>query len=311
MKYENLNIAVDWIRKIKELNKDIVIAITGREQCGKSTLALKIGKKLNFDKFLDLEKQVGYDLDESLKELKSLPEDSIFVLDEAIRIAYNRAHMSSGNQQVNVLMRQIGSKRCTIFAVMPNFWEMDSGLRDRRVALWIHCLGPSLIDRATKIPMRFEAVMFEPNEHAFDRDKWGLEFEKNRITKARRKGSPFHISLTTGLDEQLRLYRKMSGYCKHFCYAPLPDDYFNRYKKMSNERKFEDNQDPDKHSTQLVKTKLQRNKSWCLMHNKFHMSAEEIAEQDGTVSGRHVRRVLQNTKGLSYDCRTPDTQNQQ
>ena len=285
MKYENLMEAVDWIKLVKKINKDIVIAVSGREQCGKSTLALKIARILNNNTFIDLEKQVGYDLDESLKELKKLPENGIYVLDEAIRLAYNRQFMSSGNRQVNVLMRQMGSKKSTVFVVMPNFWEMDSSLRDRRVAIWLHCLGASEIDKDTNKPTRFEAIMFEPNEHAFDRDKWGLDFEFGRIKKARKKNSPFHITISTSIEAQVKMYRKMSNYTKHFSYAPLPDDYFFRYKAMSDKRKFEVNEDPHKHGTQLMKNKVALNALMSYMNKEHNISSVKLSKLTGGALG--------------------------
>jgi hypothetical protein len=297
MKYANLDEAVKWIKLVKRLNTDIAIAVTGREQSGKSTLALKIARILNNNKFIDLKTQVGYDIEESLKELRNLKENSIYVLDEAIRVAYNRQFMSSGNRKVNVLFRQIGSKKSTVFVVMPNFWEMDSSLRDRRVALWIHCLGPSQINKETNIPERFEAVMFEPNEHAFDRDKWGLDFEFTRIKKARKKGSQFHISVSTTINQQIKMYARMSNYVKHFSYAPLPSDYFLRYKKMSDERKFEDDTDTDKASSLLTKNKACLNTLMRHMSKELGYSQQKISDaMDGALDRSQISRRLNYNK---------------
>jgi DMSO/TMAO reductase YedYZ molybdopterin-dependent catalytic subunit len=71
-------------------DKDCVVAITGTEREGKSTLALwlVIFHMLLQKSNIDLEKNIGYRREENIDKIKALPPKSGFIADEAILMAY-------------------------------------------------------------------------------------------------------------------------------------------------------------------------------------------------------------------------------
>ncbi len=96
------------------------------------------------------------------------------------------------------------------------------------------------------------------------------------------------------------MYAKMSNYVKHFSYAPLPDDYFLKYKAMSDARKFETDTETDKHSTQLEKKKAALKALMLYMKQEHNISAVKMSEiTSGAVSHSHISEQLKNSPQLS------------
>ena len=288
-KFQRFKVVQRLAEYILKQGSDCPIAISGREQDGKSTTSMQLGRWLNGNKLLDLEKNVGYNIREGIEELKQLPEGGIYILDEAIRAAWKREWYRSENKELVKLFRQIGEKRGVFFFNLPKFNELDTPLRDDRVAFWIHIIGKEDVDPVTKKPARIWAVLFEKNEHVHEQDPWGLREGFKKLNKYRRTENM--ILRTTSIKNIIATYMKIPNCTHYFSVPPLPDDYWAKYKALSSVRKLEDQNDAKDNMGIKEKNKVGLDNAIKAL-SKSGMTQEEIANTLKVYSQKQVSTRL-------------------
>lgn len=118
---------------------DAVIGINGFEGSGKSSLSLQLAKYIarkNGTKFL-LDKNIIYgdDFQKVIHSLKSLPQFSVIILDEAISLLYKRNSNTKNQKKLNVLFSIIRQKNYIVFLNIPNITDIDSFYISHRILL--------------------------------------------------------------------------------------------------------------------------------------------------------------------------------
>lgn len=146
-----------WLMELpSRLDRDLdcLIAITGEEGTGKSTLALHVGLTLDPNLWLD---QIHNSAEALMGDAVDRPEATTLVLDEAFSGALNRDHATSGNKRFVQFLGEGRALRHFIVVAFPRFQNLDPYLRKHRVAYRIH------------VPKRGVAEAYEPQADKFGR----------------------------------------------------------------------------------------------------------------------------------------------
>jgi len=179
---------------------DAVIAVTGIEGIGKTSLAIQLGRKIDDD--FDLEKNVIYipDVQQIVNKItKELEKYSVVIVDEAIKTMYKRKWFN----KLQIFLNQIYSicrkeNKCSILC-MAQFSDFDSFFRQHRIMLWIH-----VIDRG-------HAVVFMRDWSPFCKDPWHIDENQKIILKKRGR----HRIADESLTHKLQSLRKSMNYLSH------------------------------------------------------------------------------------------------
>jgi len=111
-------------RKRRENKFDCIIAFTGSRGNGKSTAGYKLGLKLKFNP----DKDIIFDREELLEALNDW--DRVIDGDEIINSAYKRDFHNIDQIELIKLLNMFRDHKHIIIFCIPNFWDLDKGLRD-------------------------------------------------------------------------------------------------------------------------------------------------------------------------------------
>lgn len=134
MKMDYLETKAKKIRKDLRKDWDALIIIDGKERSGKSTLMLKLARLIDPDFKLT---NIVYRHGNLVDKIYSLPPYSVVVHDELGLDAFTRDAMSRTNKELVKAMMVCGDQNKCLIACMPNYWWLDTYLRDHRTSLWI------------------------------------------------------------------------------------------------------------------------------------------------------------------------------
>ena len=279
------NNALERITKFtvtERLNKgfDSVICITGRVGRGKSTLAIKLAEQIakRAKVPFDLEENIIYD--PNPKDVKAkiwdLPEGSPVILDEGIRALYKRNWWTEENKFLVQMFNICRKKKKAIMICTPFFRQIDDGVRNERVNLWI-----DLLDRGV-------AIAHVPADSQYMKDPWMVEQTEREIRKwlATRRWAGLHP------DEYHKFLRTRKSFYASFTFTKLPGEmekeYLKHVEKHSQEIKMPDSARGAR--LRLYETGIQSLMAW--MYTKYDVKQWQIAEASGLMPGT-VNRLLQ------------------
>jgi hypothetical protein len=123
---------VDTVRKKHKGKKsaDTVWAICGRERQGKSMLGLHILQQYQPDAKIG---QISMTLRDFIKSIYNAKEGDGLVMDEAGDGLFSRDWNKEENKDINKLFFVIGAKKFLTVLIMPDFFSLDIGFRQRRI----------------------------------------------------------------------------------------------------------------------------------------------------------------------------------
>lgn len=142
--HSKLDTIINLLAKRIERNYDNVIAITGFEGTGKSTLSIieahKLSRRLNMP--FSLEGNVIYNptYESIIHSLTTKPKRSTVIVDEAIKTMYNRNWSGKAQKELNAIFTTIRKRNLSVFLNIPSFDELDSFFKNYRVYVWQHIL---------------------------------------------------------------------------------------------------------------------------------------------------------------------------
>lgn len=118
-------------RAIHKKNLDHFMVIEGKEGVGKSTLGAQTAAviDLNFNK-----SKVCYSPLKFLRGLKTAKRGDVFLLDEGNLFLFSRNAMTDGNKDMVVLFALMRQRGVCVIICVPNFFTLDSYVREHRVA---------------------------------------------------------------------------------------------------------------------------------------------------------------------------------
>ena len=151
---------------------DIVIAITGEEGVGKSTLAGHICKHI--DKDFDWVKNVAYlpTHAEIEDKFQNLQQYQAFLVDEAIKVLYKLKWSDALQIRINEMYATERWQNKVTVMCIPRFSDFNELFRNHRIKIWIH-----VIDRGLAVAFIREDV------NIFQNDPWRLKENAKLIDK--------------------------------------------------------------------------------------------------------------------------------
>ena len=178
----------ELIKEYIQSDRWVFIVYDGVQGGGKSVSALKLIGEYDYKGF-DYDNNITYSRSELMTLIDGkgsakkgrLPEYSVILGDELISIFNKRNWYDKDQQEVVELFNKIRDRHLLIIGCVPNFWDLDSSVRDlATLRIFVHKRGDGV--KPT------EAFVFLPDDNPFSPDKWHRKFNEKVWAK---KGSPF------------------------------------------------------------------------------------------------------------------------
>jgi len=133
--------ALLWLRayhiqdKINNEDLDHFIVVTGKEGSGKSTLAIQLACVIDPNFKLN---RICFTMMDFLKQIEDAPKGACFILDEGNLFLSSREAMTLGNRFMQKLMAVMRQRNLCVIINVPNFWTVDSYVRNHRTDTLIY-----------------------------------------------------------------------------------------------------------------------------------------------------------------------------
>lgn len=240
--------------------RDMVIAIDGGRGSGKSTLAYELAERnaKETGTVFDPMQHVIYDIDEFFEYIdgeKQLPPNSAIIIDEAVNIAFSKTWYSQQQIALVKLLNTCRDKFLLIIFCLPNFWDLDGGVRN-------------LIDYRIKVQAdpKFQGMstIYKASDADFTADKW---FKAANEKLEKKKMSPW----------------RFQGYVGNLRFKPLSQKKYDLYWEVRNKKRTEAieklRREGDKNKVKPYR-KLHKQRDNLVRHvyDKGFMNQREIAE---------------------------------
>ena len=246
------------IRRRLRQDWDIVIAITGEEGSGKSTLGMLLAGLI--DRRFRFDKNVSFlpDATEITREFRGLKKYQCYVIDEAIRALYKMNFMSNLQQTlVQMWATERFQNKATIM-IIPRFRDLTENFRNHRVKIWIHVMT------------RGKAVVYVRDDDPHTSDPWLFDYMQKYKEKAFGKKS----IATIDIDRKLKAERRMKNYLFDFEFPDLDPIDKNEYNYMKHQSRIEfldQEKEREKGAEGKMATQNREARDWLIykMINKF------------------------------------------
>ncbi len=203
------------VRRRLRNKSDIVIAVTGSEGSGKTTLAIHLSKATDYE--FDLIKSVAYipDPKQINEQYNKTKQYSVLLIDEAIKGLHKHRWFDKEQQEV---VSSYGTERfkcrATILCI-PRFRDLTENFRNHRVNIWIHVLRRGL------------AVVTLKDEDKNIDDPW-----HNKLNLQIKNEAAYKKSILLSPEERLTLEKKTKGYFCNFTYPQLDLETEEEYERL-------------------------------------------------------------------------------
>lgn len=204
-------------------NQDATIAVTGDSGMGKTSLALagslintQMGVKFDWDNicysFIDMP---------NIVEKATSEEANSYVIDEAIDVADASGFMTRLNREIRKVGNKWRKKRNIYWWCIPDFLDLDPGIRNRLVKWWFHVIWQS--DHKERSERYAIAAFFRKDMNPFQTDKWGIKDMSNI-----KRGITDHVAL-------MKYLRKVRSFVTFVAFPILPVAIEEKYELRSKE----------------------------------------------------------------------------
>lgn len=215
-----------------EDGKDVVVAVTGDEGDGKTTLGYHIC--LATDSTFHLERNILYspNYEEMKNKVKSLPRYSAILADEAIKALYKLRWQDKMQQYINILYGICRDENKLSVLCMPRFTDFNEFFRQHRIRFWIWIVDP--ISKSTNTG---HAIVLSRSWNPFTSDAWNYkEMDKIIVQYAhdkRLRESEFN------LNHKIHIISRSRNYVGMIEFSKMPDDEFGRYLELKRQFAYE------------------------------------------------------------------------
>lgn len=253
------------IRRRLRQDWDIVLAITGEEGCGKSTLGMLIGGLI--DKRFDFNRNVSYlpEADEIRAQFTSLKKYQCYVIDEAIRALYKMNFMSNLQQTlVQMWATERYQNKATIM-IIPRFRDLTENFRNHRVKIWIHVIT------------RGHAVVYIRDDDPHQLDPWQFDY----MMRYKQKAYGRRNVATIDIGKKLKVERRMRNYLFDFEFPdldPIDKNTYNYEKHQSRLTYMDQEKERASKAEGKVATKNRESRDWLIWHIYQNMATGKKKE---------------------------------
>jgi len=261
------------IRRRLKQDWDLVIAITGEEGCGKSTLGMILGTLT--DPRFDLQKNVSYlpDEKEIREEFRRLKKYQCYVIDEAIRSLYKMNFMTNLQQSlIQMWATERFQNKCTIL-ILPRFRDLTENFRNHRVKIWIHVIT------------RGHAIVYIRDDDAHSMDPWLFDYTFKYKFKAFKRRDIASVPI----EERLRVERKLRNYLFDFTFPDMSPEDKELYSKLKHESRLiylDQEKESAKEKAGKMATKLRKERNWLIGFIVERLSKGKKTERKDMICNR-------------------------
>lgn len=180
---------------------DCVIALTGGEGVGKSSLAIKLGMAIDDD--FGLAKNILFSpIENEVKDaVTKMPKFSVIILDEAIKVLYKLNWNTKLQKMLNTLYTLCRKENKVTILCIPRLTDLSEMFRNHRVKIWIH------------VSRRGCAMVFLKNDNPFGEDSWGFKIMQKRTDKINWSALEF--------DKQISIVKRLPTFFGAFHFHDL------------------------------------------------------------------------------------------
>ena len=271
---------------------DCVIAVTGGEGVGKSSLSIKLGMDIDDD--FKLVKNILFSpIENEVKDaVTKMPKYSVIILDEAIKVLYKLNWNTKLQKMLNTLYTLCRKENKVTILCIPRLTDLSEMFRNHRVKIWIH------------VSRRGCAMVFLKNDNPFGEDSWGFKMMQKRTDKINWSALEF--------DKQISIVKKLPTFFGAFHFHDLDPKIKERYIELRDTEgekyKGLDFEDPE----QMYKNKIQEYKTLyekaVLVLKKTGMKTSHIAQLLGR-SLTTIKNVIDKNKevleAIAIPCKKP------
>lgn len=155
---------VGLLNETAKRDKDNLIPIDGATGAGKSTLGLKMC--LEGCPWFDMERDILYSREELIEWVTTAKPGSWGLADEAVNMLFKRDFAAKAQKFLLRILDMCRDRNLTILMCIPNFWALDSHVRQGRVRLRIY------------VAMTGRAFMWKPDTNPFADDRWWKKYNE-------------------------------------------------------------------------------------------------------------------------------------
>jgi hypothetical protein len=207
-----------WVRK----NRDIIICVAGQEGEGKSYfIVTKLAPAL--DSSFTLERNVLFrPTPETLeKRIFEVNRYGVLVLDEAMETMYKRQSSTSGNIGINKLFGRVRKFNRIVILALPDFNDLDSFFRKRRVRVKIEVIERGL------------AFLMVSKHLTGNADPWFSDYNAKLLNDAFDEED---LTKSTGM-QKMKVYSKFRCFESPIIWDEKPEfaELWARYEKLATE----------------------------------------------------------------------------
>ena len=218
--YARLRRCVKLLRRLQTLDFDGIVAVTGEKGIGKSTVGLQILRQLHGDYFPErpfrIAEVVAYSNEDVREKLATLPKFGGFMADEAARFAMGEDWMKSDNKELKKLLAQCRKPNNLIGLLnIPQLTWLDNKYISGLVNVWLWVVA------------RGVAVILMPDINPGQTDPWHLKWMEKKLKS---------IHLFDNTERTLERIQRHPCYVDYFAFPKLPQDIYDRYLELRNER---------------------------------------------------------------------------
>jgi predicted XRE-type DNA-binding protein len=218
--------------------KDLVVAITGDERDGKSSMAIHISREI--DPLFDLERNILYSpkSDEMENKVRNLPKYAPIIADEAIKAMYKlkRDRMLT---YINKLYMICGKENKLSILNIPRFTDLSEYFRRHRVRIWIWIIDPISLSKDVGHAAVFSRTWVQVAE-----DPWYFKDLQRTIDEYSRQRKIKEIDFN--LNHRINVLSKSRNFVGIIEFGKMPEDLWVKYNELKDAHAYVDMKETDK-----------------------------------------------------------------
>lgn len=224
-------VAKNTLHRLKD-GKDLVIACTGDERDGKSSISIQLA--MGIDPLFALERNMLFSpkAEEMKSKVTSLPHYSAIIADEAIKALYKQKR-DKMLTYINKLYMICGKENKASILNLPRFTDLSEYFRRHRVRIWIW-----IIDPISKTKDIGHAAVFSRTWVQVAEDPWYFKDLQKTIDEYSRMRKIKEIDFN--LTHRINVLSKSRNFVGIMEFGKVEQTLWDRYSELKDKYAYED-----------------------------------------------------------------------